>query len=113
MNHRRATLRGAAQQALDVLCVIRDMDAENDVRDPDVVEAIAALERAMQVRTPRPRSEPRNRWGYRPGERLHVTGGRLAGRTVEYVRACSSVQVYVAYNGGRFAVRAHLVERAV
>lgn len=102
------TIRTAAEAALDILREIAD--GECSATDPDVISAIDTLERAL--RKPRAERRPKNRWGYRFGEPLLVTSGRLAGRTVEYVRACSSKQVYVAYKGSRFAVQAVAVERA-
>lgn len=102
------TIRGAAETALNILREIADGDC--GATDPDVIAAIDTLERALKK--PRAERRPKNRWGYRFGEPLRVTSGRLAGRTVEYVRACSSKQIYVAHNGARFAVQAAAVERA-
>lgn len=98
------TIRAAAQHALHVL---REIHGDGI----DVADAIEALEHALYGR-PKVERTPRNRWGYRAGEPLRVTSGRLAGRIVEYVRACSSKQVYVRYQGGTFAVQATAVERA-
>lgn len=101
-------MRNAAEAALDILRDIANGDCA--FTDPDVYAAIGQLERAL--RKPKAERRPRNRWGYRFGEVLRVTSGRLEGRTVEYARACSSTQVYVTYNGARFAVQAAAVERA-
>lgn len=97
------TLRSAAAAALAVLRKIHGDGI-------DVSDAILELERALHV--PLKQRLPLNRWGYRFGEPLRVTRGRLAGCTVEFVRACSSRQVYVRFNGGVFAVQVQYVERA-
>lgn len=98
---RQPKLRPAAEHALAVL---REIHGDGI----DVADAIAQLEHALHV--PRAERLPRNRWGWRFGQPLRVTSGRLDGCIAEYVRACSSTQVYVAYNGGRFAVQAAFVE---
>jgi len=92
--------------AITALAVLREIHGDGI----DVSGAILELERALHV--PLKQRLPRNRWGYRFGEPLRVTSGRLAGRTAEYVRACSTNQVYVRFNGGLFAVQASMVERA-
>jgi hypothetical protein len=98
------TLRSVATTALAVL---RDLHGDGI----DVSDVIAVLDRALHG-APKVQRPPRNRWGFRRGEPLRVTRGRLAGCTVEFVRACSSRQVYVRFNGGLFAVQVQYVERA-
>lgn len=106
-----SSVRSAAERALDVLRTVQSADAESGMPDdPSVVDAIRQLERALRV--PARERAPRNKWGFRFGEPLRVVGGKLAGCTAEYVRACSSDQMFVRYNGATFAVKAHFVERA-
>lgn len=101
------TLRAAAAQAL---LVLRDIQGDGI----DVSDTIVALERALfgSPKIAASERQPRNRWGFRFGQPLRVKSGRLEGETVEYMRAASSRQVYVAYRGGRFTVYVDNVEAA-
>lgn len=99
------SIRSAATTALQALRRLPPDDA--------VVAAVRELERALHIpRAERTYDPQPNRWGYRQGQPLRVKDGRLAGRTVEFARACSSTQIYVRHNGGRFAVQTKHVEPA-
>ena len=103
----RPTLRSAATHAL---LVLRDIQGDGI----DVSDTIAALERALfgPPKIAPTERQPRNRWGFRFGQPLRVKSGRLEGEKVEYMRAASSRQVYVRYNGGRFTVYVENLEAA-
>lgn len=77
--------RKSPRQWCDVLGVVRD----EPVRDSET--------------TP-------NRWGYRFGQPLRITRGRLAGEVLPYAGSCSARQLYVKRNGRRASVSINYVE---
>lgn len=112
-------LHAAARRALDVLIVIRDYDQDSGIADPDVEEAIEALEVALERRREQKRAsrkrvtphEPTNRWGFKARERLRVREGRYAGALVRYAGTSNSTDIYIEVDGTQTTIRADHVER--
>lgn len=50
-----------------------------------------------------------NREGLRPGDPVHIVGGRFAGRAGMYVRSANSYQVRIAVGGATFAITRRFV----
>lgn len=108
-------LRQAATRAADVLRTIRDADSEFGVTDPDVDEAIAQIETALNAaeeEASKPKPRPVNQWGFKKGEPLRIIGGKRKGMVGTYAGASNARDIYVIANGQKFAVSVAYIERA-
>lgn len=98
------TARTAMTKALDVLRAIRDLDRDEGIADPDVIDAIDELEAALReaggpsrprAGLPRTWATDRNRWGLTRGQRVRITAGPHAGLTGTFDGVSNSSDVYV------------------
>ena len=108
-------LRQAATRAADVLRTIRDADSEFGVTDPDVDDAIAQIETALNAaeeEASKPKPRPVNQWGFKKGEPLRIIGGKRKGMVGTYAGASNARDIYVIANGQKFAVSVAYIERA-
>jgi len=53
----------------------------------------------------------RNRFGWKPGDQMQITGGRYAGRVGTFVSCANSDQVHVRVGGGVFALAVKYLQR--